>query len=393
MQLHGVAELLGEKELETGMYTQIRFAVVKADLELEDGTTAEVTVPSSKIKVVRPFTIDEDSLTELIIDFNPDSVKKAGDKYIMTPVLKLMTPVEFQEHKKNIEEEQEEETEEEIDEDAPALSPEDVIEEFGGTARFVASITDGPLQVILFQGNDGNFIPPGQQDGNNGNGNNSQGNQPETVDLNKMTVLNITIGELSIHLSKSFVKIPDVNVSDDGNEMDPPDGNDSNDENTNEDVNANLGAHEDNNNNSKKQNKWILISDEEQTFDLLQLETTEALLADSEIPAGKYTQIRMQIVSATAVIDGNEFEVRVPPNKLMLHGVFDAVEGSITFMSLDFDVEKSVHVTGNNKIILRPTIKLTIIVDADVTIDNGEVEVENGETVEESEQEFDEDGN
>ena len=76
----------------------------------------------------------------------------------------------------------------------------------------------------------------------------------------------------------------------------------------------------------------------------------------------------------------------------MLHGVFNADANSIVFMSLDFDVGKSVHVTGNNQIILRPTIRLKVIEDTEVSVEDGEVEAESGETVEESEQEFDEEG-
>ena len=49
MQLQGVQDILGEKQLETGQYTQIRLSVVSADIELEDGTTASVDVPSEKI--------------------------------------------------------------------------------------------------------------------------------------------------------------------------------------------------------------------------------------------------------------------------------------------------------------------------------------------------------
>lgn len=349
---------------------------------------------------------------------------------------------------------------EEIDEVAPAVEPETVISETNRIARFVASITDNPLpastdrtvSVFKGNGNDENFVPPGQQeedqndlddddenetDGSRGNGS----KKPERVDLNKMTALNITIGEISIHLSRSFESVPDVNETEDENEAEVPDLNEmeedenefeepdlnetedengevpdvnttedenngiddlneseENDENQNEDVNLGLQEDEnavgeqDSNASTKKKNKWILLSEEEQTFDLLQLIDTEALLADKEIPAGKYTQIRLQILSATAVIDGNEFDVRVPPNKLMLHGVFNADANSIVFMSLDFDVGKSVHVTGNNQIILRPTIRLKVIEDTEVSVEDGEVEAESGETVEESEQEFDEEG-
>lgn len=148
MQLHGVSELIGEKELEEGQYTQIRLSVTKAELELEDGNKAEVEVPSEKIKVVREFTIGDNQTTELTIDFDPESVKLAGDKYKMTPVLKLLNFSEFRERQEEIEngEEEEEEvpeeqegTEETGDENAETSEPE------GETGNLAVYLKDKPI--------------------------------------------------------------------------------------------------------------------------------------------------------------------------------------------------------------------------------------------------------
>ena len=299
-----------------------------------------------------------------------------------------------------------------IDETAPAVSAQSVISGTGGIAGIVATISGSKTVTILFagRGNDENFVPPGKQDlnaqvddknktqGADQNKSTGKGNagKPE-LDLNALTALNITVGEISIHLSRAFGgnidlngtedenntipdlnqnqdtnnSIPDLNQNQDQNNNIPDlnqgqDQNQNQDNNSNGDFNANFAAEDQNN--SKAQNKWILLSSAEQTFDLLQLMSTEALLADTEIPAGKYTQIRLEIISATAIIDGNEFEVNVPPNKLMLHGVFDAEDGSVIFMGLDFDIDKSLHATGNGQLILRPTIKLKIFEDANSSV-------------------------
>ncbi|MFH1256620.1 MAG: DUF4382 domain-containing protein [Candidatus Diapherotrites archaeon] len=440
MQLSGVAELLGEKTLDAGAYTQIRLSVVKADLELDDGTTADVKVPSEKIKIVRPFSIDANGTTQLIIDFKPDSVKEAGGKYIMTPVVKLLTVKEFNEGKNIVggdadehgcigsagyswcearqkciriwEEECAVPEPEVANQNAPAVSPQSVIDETVGSARFVAAIKDKAITVAVFKENedDGNFVAPGQQDNNKANGkdeNKSTGNQnqkSENIDLNKMTALNITLGEVSVHLSRSFLKrAGDENKTEGENENETdddedeiPDLNESDDQNNSGDLNLNLAENEAEDENAgsyKEQNKWILVSDANKTFDLLQLTTTEALLSDLNIPAGKYTQIRLEILSAKAVIDGNEFDVRVPPNKLMLHGVFNAENGTVAFLLLDFDVGKSLKVTGNNELILRPTIKLTVLEDANVTVQASKIKEKKGKLVEDSEHKFDEEGN
>ena len=248
-----------------------------------------------------------------------------------------------------------------------------------------------------------------------------------SIDFNALTSLEIVVSEVSIHLSRTFEasddtnqgQVPDLNqdTPDQNQNIDLNESNDQNqnipdlnqnndqnqnidlnqniDQNQNADLNQNVDLNQNNNdtnqlndsnsNNDTNQNndtnanfaaadqnkskggeKWIIVSNEEQTFDLLDLETTEALLADAEIPAGQYTQIRLQIVSATAVIDGNSYEVTVPPSKLMLNGVFSAGDLESVFVALDFDVEKSLKATGDGKLILRPTIKLRIVENSDV---------------------------
>ncbi|MBI2671169.1 DUF4382 domain-containing protein [Candidatus Woesearchaeota archaeon] len=103
IQLESVAVLLGQQQLPVGKYTQIRLLVTKAQVEIPapgsqvTSQLVDVTVPSDKIKIVREFTIEENKTTELIIDFDPDSVKQVGEQYIMTPVIKILTPSEFEE--------------------------------------------------------------------------------------------------------------------------------------------------------------------------------------------------------------------------------------------------------------------------------------------------------
>tara|TARA_Y100000310_G_C20703003_1_gene831834 strand:- start:2616 stop:3539 length:924 start_codon:yes stop_codon:yes gene_type:complete len=230
--------------------------------------------------------------------------------------------------------------------DAVAVMPQTIITIEGGTARLVSTISATNGGTISFKGKPDDL--PNADKNNSKDTNSDKGKpdsdqnkttgKPEKYDLNSMTALNITVGEISIHLSRSFVKTNDTNGSDDEipdtNDTIPdtnttvpdtnttiPDINNSTDDTNSFDGNANFAQDE---NATKKQNKWIVISDEERIFNLLELATTESILSDVEIPAGQYTQIRLQIISAEVIIDGNSFDVRIPPNKLMLHGVFEA---------------------------------------------------------------------
>ena len=96
----GLKDLLGEKTLETGKYTQIRFTVKEVKAVI-NGETFEVEVPSDKLKIVSNFEVIAGKETEMIIDFSPESVIKSGNTYKLKPVLKLLTAKEFKERNQN----------------------------------------------------------------------------------------------------------------------------------------------------------------------------------------------------------------------------------------------------------------------------------------------------
>ena len=96
LKLSGVKELIGEKELAVGKYTQVRMGVTKVEL-VELLQTEPVEVPSEKIKLVKEFEVKANQLTEIVIDFDPYSVVRAGEKYILKPVIKVLSLSEFNE--------------------------------------------------------------------------------------------------------------------------------------------------------------------------------------------------------------------------------------------------------------------------------------------------------
>jgi len=109
--------------------------------------------------------------------------------------------------------------------------------------------------------------------------------------------------------------------------------------------------------------EWITIdiSDNASTFDLLKIEGIEQFLGASQVEAGKYTQIRLTVDKAEVGLGENEpEEATVPSKKLKIVRPFNVVAGETTSILLDFDAEKSVNVTGNGKIIVKPVIKLTV---------------------------------
>jgi len=99
LQLSGIGDLLGEDEIETGKYTQIRVGVVRVEIVV-DGVTEEVTLepvqgavlPSGELKFIQNFEIEADETTVIIIDFDisaDKSVVFAGGKWLFKPTIKL----------------------------------------------------------------------------------------------------------------------------------------------------------------------------------------------------------------------------------------------------------------------------------------------------------------
>lgn len=98
-----------------------------------------------------------------------------------------------------------------------------------------------------------------------------------------------------------------------------------------------------------------------ETFDLLQIQGIEEVLAVAELEAGNYTQIRMTISNVQVRLgDGDLQDVILPSGKLKFIRPFDIVEGQTTALLFDFDAEKSVTVTGSGQIIVKPVVKLSV---------------------------------
>lgn len=112
---------------------------------------------------------------------------------------------------------------------------------------------------------------------------------------------------------------------------------------------------------------WFVINDSTRFFDLLQLTNgASVILGDTSLPAGQYTQIRLFIGDGSYVIDqGTKHDLEVPSGSqsgLKLIHQFTIETGKLYELLLDFNVEKSIVITGNGKYKLKPTIRVTPIV-------------------------------
>ena len=118
---------------------------------------------------------------------------------------------------------------------------------------------------------------------------------------------------------------------------------------------ANLEVHR-----SGEEADWTMIIDESRTFELLELEGVEEIWGEAEIETGHYTQIRMDVESVKAIINGEDKDVFLPSGKLKLVGSFEIEAEKTTILTLDFDADKSLVFRGNGVVNFKPVIKLII---------------------------------
>ena len=108
---------------------------------------------------------------------------------------------------------------------------------------------------------------------------------------------------------------------------------------------------------------WHLVSTDSMMIHLLDLTNgVSALLADADLPAGTYDQIRLRLGDGnTVTVGGVEHELTVPSGHqsgLKIHHSFEIADGEVYEAIVDIDASRSVHRTGNDRYMLRPVIRV-----------------------------------
>ena len=108
---------------------------------------------------------------------------------------------------------------------------------------------------------------------------------------------------------------------------------------------------------------WTVINATTRTIDLLHLTNGNVdLLGTSRLDVGSYTQIRLKIgTGSNVVVDGQTHPLDIPSGAqtgLKLNHQFEIEADALYELTLDFDVSRSIHVTGNDQYQLRPVIRV-----------------------------------
>ena len=118
-----------------------------------------------------------------------------------------------------------------------------------------------------------------------------------------------------------------------------------------------------------KEDTWITVSEQEQTFDLLSLTGgLTALMGEEALDPGEYGQVRLLIKEAEVAIgEGEEravYPLQIPSGSasgLKIGHGFTIEEGKVVELVIDFDAARSIHQLGQSNVYqLRPVLRLAI---------------------------------
>jgi len=93
---------------------------------------------------------------------------------------------------------------------------------------------------------------------------------------------------------------------------------------------------------------WTTLTIRNGTIDLAVLTNVSELLASSDLPAGKYTQIRLVVSSASGVMtNGTEVVFSVPSGELRTTHPFNITAGNEQRLTIDIDLGHSITEDGS----------------------------------------------
>jgi len=92
LALQDISQDLSTTQLPVGDYVKIRLHIKDATATFQDGSTADLNVPSDKLDLIIHFQIEEDSTTKVLIDMTADTVAISNSNNLKPIIKATVTP-------------------------------------------------------------------------------------------------------------------------------------------------------------------------------------------------------------------------------------------------------------------------------------------------------------
>lgn len=114
------------------------------------------------------------------------------------------------------------------------------------------------------------------------------------------------------------------------------------------------------------------VLDTPRTLDLLDYQNgLTTLMGELELPAGKYTQLRLSVADGSVMSESTEYDVFVPSGSVKINRPFDVCAGGEVDLVFDFDALKSLKYNkGKDEFMLKPVVKIASV-ESQCPADNG----------------------
>ena len=108
------------------------------------------------------------------------------------------------------------------------------------------------------------------------------------------------------------------------------------------------------------EDSWITVVSQEKTFDLVAIQSAEVFLGSENVSSGNYTQIRLDVTKVIVTLEGKDITAKLPSDKLKVVGPWEVKAGQKTILTLDFEADKFVVITGKDAVEVKPVLKLDV---------------------------------
>jgi hypothetical protein len=108
------------------------------------------------------------------------------------------------------------------------------------------------------------------------------------------------------------------------------------------------------------EDSWITVVSQEKTFDLVAIQGAEVFLGSENVSSGNYTQIRLDVAKVIVTLDGKDITAKLPSDKLKVVSPWEVKAGQKTILTLDFEADKFVNITGNGAVEVEPVLELDV---------------------------------
>ena len=142
-----------------------------------------------------------------------------------------------------------------------------------------------------------------------------------------------------------FTKVEVHAAGDDGDDADDSENSTTDDNETDGDDNGTAG--------------WRTLFEDSAGVDIDLLNATgthAAFLGEADLPAGKYTQLRVTVTEAYGIDNGTRVPITVSSGTLKLNHPFDVEEGAETRIVLDIDLDRSLRQQGGGAWRMTPVV-------------------------------------